>query len=714
MKVQTKILLLLLLVVLIFISGLVVMRVNAARRFKSIADHRAIERNRIFDEFLKERGDQLAAIVDDSTNWDDLVRAIKTKDNDWAEKNIPLETLADKNFNGLWIYKPDLSLWHSKNNRYAESLREAPLPREALERLVAARNVSHFFLNTPEGWMELRGATIHPSRDRFRETPPQGYFLAGRFWIDENIRRMSLFTGYSIRIVPFEQAKAEQKSAEEEGLITFSRTLSGWDGRPVAQIQVEHDSPLIREFNRAEQNLFVGLIFFAAGLFLVLAVSLFRWVRQPLRVISRNLETENPEGLVPLAGEPHEFGRLAELILKFRQTEHTLHHAEEQLRHAQKLEAVGRLAGGVAHDFNNLLTAIIGYAEMIETHHKGATQEHAQMIRKAGEQAAALTRQLLAFSRKQLLEPRVLDLNILVRDMEKLLQRVIGEGIHIAIDATAGSPRVRADPSQLEQVLLNLGVNARDAMPSGGTLRIATMEVALTAEQIAGRGTELEPGNYVVLVVSDTGSGMDEETRSRIFEPFFTTKGPGKGTGLGLATVYGIVKQSGGGITVESTLGQGCTFSIFLPANSGQVDAAESPPNETETYGSEKILVVEDEEVVRDLICAVLSESGYDVLCAATAEEALGFGRDHCGQIELLLTDIVMPDMHGPALARSLSALNPEMKILYVSGYSENDISDQGVLDSGLVVLQKPFTRQILGGKVREILDAEPQVQMAE
>ncbi len=711
MKVQTKILLLLFVVVLTFIGGLTLVRVNAERRFKSIADQRAIERSRIFDEFLKERGDQLAAIVDDSTNWDDLVRAIKNNDTIWSAKNVGLETLADKNFNALWIYKPDLTLWDSNNNRYAENLREAPLPREALERLIAARDVSHFFLNTPEGWMELRGATIHPSRDRFRETPPQGYFLAGRFWIDENIRRMSLFTGYSIRVVPVSEAKAEQTSAEEEGLITFSRNLPGWDGQPVARIEVEHDSPLIREFNRAEKTLFIGLLIFAAGLFLVLAVSLFRWVRQPLKLISRNLEAENPEGLTGLATKPHEFGRLAQLILKFRQTEETLQHAEEQLRHAQKLEAVGRLAGGVAHDFNNLLTAIIGYAELIETRNRGDTREHAQLIRKAGEQAAGLTRQLLAFSRKQLLEPRVLDLNKLVREMEKLLQRVIGESIHIVIDASAEKGRVRADPHQLEQVLLNLGVNGRDAMPGGGTLTIATREIVLTADEIARRVLEVEPGHFVGLVVSDTGSGMDEETRSRIFEPFFTTKGPGKGTGLGLATVYGIVKQSGGCITVESELGKGCKFSILLPLTSDELDMPETVEPETGTHGSETILVVEDEEVVRDLICAVLSEAGYNVFCAASAEEALEAAREQPSEIALLVTDIVMPDMHGPELARTLLKLRPKMKVLYVSGYSDNDISDQGVLDAGLVVLQKPFTQQSLGRKVRELLDGERELQ---
>jgi signal transduction histidine kinase/CheY-like chemotaxis protein len=707
MKVQTKILLLLLVVVLTFVAGLSVVRFNAERRFKVIADQRAVERSRIFDKFLAERGDQLSAIVDDSTNWDDLVRAIKSNDQAWAEANIPLEKLTEKGFNALWIYKPDQGLFHSKNNRYTDALREAPLPREALVRLFATREVSHFFVNTAEGWMELRGATIHPSRDRFRETPPQGYFLAGRFWIDENIRRMSLFTGYTIRIAPNAQAVPERKSAEEHGLITFTRTLPGWDGKPVAQILVEEDSPLIREFNRAERNLFVGLIICAAGLSLLLAVSLIRWVRRPLHLISDNLEKENPQGLVRLAKKPHEFGRLAALILKFRETELNLHQAEEQLRHSQKLEAVGRLAGGVAHDFNNLLTAIIGYSELIEKRNAGTTKEHAKLIRKAGEQAATLTRQLLAFSRKQLLDPRVLDLNMLVRDMEKLLQRVIGEGIRIVIGTTARSARVRADPNQLEQVLLNLGVNARDAMPGGGTLRISTEDVILTEEEIAARGIEVVAGAYVALVVSDTGSGMDAETRARIFEPFFTTKGPGKGTGLGLATVYGIVKQSGGGITVESALGQGCTFSIFLPANFDALDVADEPPIAEDTRGSETILVVEDEEVVRRLICDVLGESGYHVLCAASAANGLQLAREQEKPIDLLLTDIVMPDMHGPDLARALAPMQPEMKVLFVSGYSDSDISDQGVLDPGLVVLEKPFTQESLARKVREILDAD-------
>lgn len=710
MKVQTKIVLLLGLLLVIFISGLVVVRLFAERRLKAIADERAAERTRSFDEFLAERGDRLSAIVDDSTNWDDLVRALKANDHTWADATISEETLATRDFNAVWIYQSDLTLFHSKNNRYAESLREAPLPRTALQKLLSSREVAHFFVNTPEGWMELRGGTIHPSRDRFRETAAQGYFLAGRFWIDENVRQMSAFTGYSIRIVPVEKAAAEPKSAEEQGLITIRRTFPGWDGRPVAELQVESDSPIIREFNRSQHHLFIGLIIFAAGLLLILSVSMIRWIWRPLHLISLNLEKQNPEGLAPLAPKPNEFGRLAQLILKFRETEHTLHQAEEQLRHSQKLEAVGRLAGGIAHDFNNLLTAIIGYSEMIEKRGRGVLKEHAQLIRKAGEQAAALTRQLLAFSRKQLLEPRVLDLNALVHEMERLLQRVIGESIHIVIDPIRSGARVKADPSQLEQVLLNLGVNARDAMPGGGTLRIATQEKDLSSEEIIERGIDVAPGRYVMLVVSDTGSGMDDETRSRIFEPFFTTKGPGKGTGLGLATVYGIVKQSGGGITVESRPGEGCTFSIYLPATTAELDIPELPPAERKTEGSETILVVEDEEVVRQLICTVLGEAGYEILQAESSEAALALARKRRESIHLLVTDIVMPGMNGPALARALSEHQPSLKILYVSGYSDNDISAHGVVDPGLLVLQKPFTQQTLSHKVREILDSDVSV----
>ncbi|HEX8309909.1 MAG TPA: ATP-binding protein [Chthoniobacteraceae bacterium] len=710
MKVQTKILLLLLLIVLTFVGGLIAVRLYETRKFQKIAVDRAHERNRMFDEFLGDRGDKLKALVEDSTAWDAIVRAIAAGDEEWAEENVSYGLLTESHANAVWVYRPDRTLFFSRNNHYTEGLRDLPVPPQAFDQLFKKERSCHFFVQGPKGWMEVRGGTVHPSLDRQGETPAQGYFFAGHTWIDENVRRMALFTGYTIRIVPTTEDAPAPMSEEERGLIRFARTVRGWDGRPVAQIRVEHDSPIIRELNRASDRLFIALMIFAGVLLLVVAVSLFRWVRRPLSIISKSLESDKPEALEVLRKERTEFGKLADLILGSRSIEEKLHKAEEELRHSQKLEAVGRLAGGIAHDFNNLLTAIIGYSELLQARlaNDETGRDHARLIHKAGEQAAALTKQLLAFSRKQLLQPKVLDLNRLVLEMEKLLQRVIGEHIRIVLETQAGDARVLADPNQLEQVILNLGVNARDAMPRGGTLTITTVDLHYTAEDLQKRGDGLEPGNYVGLKVSDTGSGMNTETQARIFEPFFTTKGPGKGTGLGLATVYGIVKQSRGGISVESVLGKGSTFCIELPLEESEVEAARPVPVPIErTRKSETILVVEDEEVVRMLVCAVLTDAGYEVLCANGPLEALEIVRARTAPIDLLVTDVVMPDMHGPVLARELAPLQPDMKVLYVSGYSENDISDQGVVDPDLDVLQKPFTHQSLVRKIGELLNAE-------
>jgi signal transduction histidine kinase/ActR/RegA family two-component response regulator len=709
MNVQTKILLLLVAIVATLVGGLIILKVSEERKFRAIAESREAERNRNFDEFLSERGDNLKVLVEDSSTWNDMVRAIVKGDTAWTEKNINDETLATYKANAIWIYKPDQTLFYSRNNRYADNLRELPLPKEAFATLFAEKKVCHFFILVPQGWMEIRGGTIHPSIDHSRETTPQGYLFAGHVWIDDNIRRMSLFTGYDIHITPVEADEPTLPSKEERGRIIFTRLVSGWSGRPVARIVVQNDSPIIRELNRASERQFTYLLLFAGGLFLVLSISLIFWVRRPLQSLAHSLRTGDQDALIPLRSKSNEFGQLAELILSFQTTKEALLHAEDQLRHAQKLEAVGRLAGGVAHDFNNLLTAIIGYAELLEAklEGEGAGREFAQLIRQAGEKAAALTRQLLAFSRRQLLMPKVLDLNLLVREMEKLLQRVIGEHIRICLETRAANARVLADPTQLEQVILNLGVNARDAMPQGGTLTIATESRETIDEAAVVEGGRPSAG-YVVLTVTDTGCGMDAQTRERIFEPFFTTKGPGKGTGLGLATVYGIVNQSGGGILVESEIGRGSMFIVYFPRETGPIAEPEVvPPVVLNDANLETILVVEDEEVVRQLVCAVLSDAGYNVLCAASPSEALKMAGDQRSRVDLVVTDVVMPEMHGPALAGLLSSLQPSIKVLYVSGYSENDISDQGVIQADLDVLQKPFTQRSLLRKVREMLDGQ-------
>ena len=380
---------------------------------------------------------------------------------------------------------------------------------------------------------------------------------------------------------------------------------------------------------------------------------------------------------------------------------------EAQLQQVQKLESVGRLAGGVAHDFNNLLTVINGYGDLLlaELKEAGPLRKHVAEIRKAGQRGADLTRQLLAFSRKQIIEPTPLDLNTLVADSENMLRRVMGEDIEVVTicDETLGA--VVADAGQIDQVLLNLAVNARDAMPAGGRLVIETANADMDANYLAGHG-DAPPGRYVLLTVSDEGMGMDRATLQRIFEPFFTTKEPGKGTGLGLSTVYGIVKQSGGFVTVYSEPGCGTTFRIYLPRTEGTTASTRRPePPPSSQAGSETILLVEDQEEVRSLAAAVLRGCGYQVIESARGEDALVLSKVHPEPIHLLLTDVVMPGMMGGELAKRLQQLRNSIQVLYMSGYSGNAIAQQGLLAPGVDYIAKPFTANALSSKVREILD---------
>jgi PAS domain S-box-containing protein len=395
----------------------------------------------------------------------------------------------------------------------------------------------------------------------------------------------------------------------------------------------------------------------------------------------------------------------ARLYQATQQAYEDLKRTQDQLIQAQKMESVGRLAGGISHDFNNLLTVIAGRAQLAMRHFEPDSQMHRDLetITGATERATALTRQLLAFGRKQVLQAQVLDLHVVVEGINRLLSRTIGEDITIRTVTAPDLGRVKADPTQVEQVIMNLVVNARDAMPEGGQLTIETSNVELD-ETYARTHVEVRPGLYVMLAVTDTGMGMDRDTQARIFEPFFTTKEPGKGTGLGLATVYGIVKQSGGHLSVYSEQGRGTTFKIYLARVDEPIPSA-LPEGVRETSGgSETILLIEDEEEVRDLAKEILEASGYRVLVACHAAEALPIVKSHDGIIHLVVTDVVMPQMSGPELAERIKTLRPNLRVLYMSGYADNAIVQHGVLEAGLAFLQKPFTPDALVRKVREAL----------
>jgi two-component system, cell cycle sensor histidine kinase and response regulator CckA len=392
-----------------------------------------------------------------------------------------------------------------------------------------------------------------------------------------------------------------------------------------------------------------------------------------------------------------------------RRAEDTLVERDEQLRQAQKMEAIGQLAGGVAHDFNNLLTIINVHTDLLlqQLPESAPLRKDVEEVARAASRAASLTRQLLTFSRKQVVQPLVLDLARVVTGVEPMLQRLIGEDVDFEATVAPNISPVLADEGEIEQILINLVVNARDAMPQGGRLTVSVANVE-AEDELCARHPSLRPGDYVRLMVTDTGMGMTTETMARAFEPFFTTKEPGRGTGLGLATVYGIVKQSGGTITVESTPGDGTTFYIYLPVAIGAPMAAVEPPiRRTPSNQSETVLLAEDEDSVRQLARRVLEAQGYTVLVAINGRDAIRLAEDYGGVIDLLLSDVVMPEIGGRVLAERLTAVRPDMEVLFMSGYADDEILRRGLLERGQRLLQKPFTATALAHEVRSVLDAK-------
>jgi signal transduction histidine kinase len=399
--------------------------------------------------------------------------------------------------------------------------------------------------------------------------------------------------------------------------------------------------------------------------------------------------------------------REAQTRVARKAAETALRQSEEQLRQVQKIEAMGRLAAGVAHDFNNILTVITGHSELLsrQLDADDPRRKNAEQIEKAAYRAAGLTRQLLIFSRKQVIEPRVLDLNAVILDIKKMLRRLIGENIEFCtlLDPAAG--HIKADPGQIEQVIMNLAVNARDAMPTGGKLTVTTANTTLDKNHLKNF-PDMGAGDYVMLAIADTGTGMSEEVKAHLFEPFFTTKPPGTGTGLGLATCFGIVKQNTGHINVHSELGSGTTFKIYFPQVQSALESPRVRITPTEVAGgNETVLLVEDEPVVRELAVATLREKGYTVVEAGNGEEGLRLAQQHDGKIDLVLTDVVMPVMGGKEMADALRTSHPDTKVLFTSGYTEDALGHHGVLRPGILFLPKPYLTATLARKVREVLD---------
>ena len=556
------------------------------------------------------------------------------------------------------------------------------------------------------------GKGTHSSDDVFWRR--DGIWFPSEYW-SYPIRRKGLLTGYVVSFLDITERKRAEKNLE-------SRTAhlnALIENNPLATVVLDSDyrvqmcNPAFAKLFRYDPSEVVGrpldeLVVPPAQPGLSRRFSQSNSNGEILRVITRRARKDGSLVDVEVYGVPLVIdGQVKGSYGIYRDISEEKR-LEQQLRQAQKMEAVGRLAGGVAHDFNNLLSVIIGYSELLEgtVDAKDPSRKHVEEIKKAARRAATLTRQLLAFSRQQVLEPRVLNLNSVVSETEKMLRRLLGEDIEIVTRLDPALGKVKVDQGQIEQVVLNLVVNARDAMPQGGRLTIETCNIDLD-EAFARNHPPAKPGRYVRLTVADNGIGMDAETQAHIFEPFYTTKELGRGTGLGLATVYGVVKQSEGYIWVNSELGLGTTFQIHLPRVALAAEKTAEPQKVVHgARGTETILLVEDAEALRELARVLLETAGYVVLEADSRPAALEIAQGMSGSIDLLLTDVVMPGMSGATLAEKLSTLRPAMKVLFMSGYPDDKIVHHGVLAQGKVLLQKPFSRESLLNKVRELLNS--------
>jgi len=507
----------------------------------------------------------------------------------------------------------------------------------------------------------------------------------------------------SLKDVPSAAGKVREMRFEDERYLGTYLDLSG--EHPVRLYCFQSFDQATSFVSALNQLLIVlGVIVFIVGGGITFFVS--RQITRPLERLAfgtQQLEKGDFEFQIPIFGNDE----VADLTQSFEQMRETLRQSREGLVRSARLEAVGRLAGGVAHDFNNLVMIIKGYSDLLMDSATPATKPYLEEIKNAGDRASGLTRQLLAFSRKQVLEPQVLDLNQTVKNMAKMLRVLIGEDVELIANLSDEIGRVKADPAQLEQVIMNLAVNARDAMPKGGKLILETSNASLDLEYAAAHA-EVAPGSYVLIAVTDNGCGMDKETLKHIFEPFFTTKEAGKGTGLGLATVYGIVKQSRGHISVYSEPGIGTTFKVYLPSLDKSVTLARLTASEVAQRGQGTILLVEDETPLRALAAESLKKLGYSVLQASNGLDALELADSHLGQIDLLLTDIVMPRLGGPELAQKLKEKRANLPVIFMSGYTETAALENAQIGSDSILLNKPFSTETLANRIAEMLARIP------
>ncbi len=718
---KTIIFLLLMIGLLFSITGYVFWRIELKHIIK-LHQAREGEEARSFQNYLAIINEPQRLLTYDYSYWDDMMEFVASRDASWARENIETALNTFK-VDVVWVLDKEFNTIYSVSTGLNGSYESMDIPVEA-QNSVAKNWFNHFHVLSPRGLLEISAAPIQPSSDNPRMTPPAGYFITGRSWDETRLRSISELTGREMKIEQRRMAAEtdENHLAEiQAGIMVFDVDLYDLNSQSIAKFIVTEKTDIFRQSLASLKREMSRYILFVIFMILMIVFSTIYLIYKPLQKITDSLTNEEPSRLEGLRHQRHEFGALARLVIqsfkhreelsdeiaKQKQSEAARKQLEEQFRQAQKMESVGRLAGGVAHDFNNMLQAISGNIELA-MHYAAPGSELSKFLFDAhhsADRAADLTRQLLAFARKQMISPKILNLSETVGSMVKMLGRLLGEEISLTWKPDSDLWLVRIDPSQIDQILVNLCVNARDAIGGVGEVSVELGNVVLD-ETFRSQHTGSVPGEYVLLTVTDNGSGMTQETLERLYEPFYTTKEVGKGTGLGLATVYGIVKQNEGFIDVESDLGKGSSFTIYFPRCSGEPTETKDKDEQQINAGKNKtVLLVEDEPEILTIVESMLQWLGYKVLATGSPDIALQIATKMTGEIHLLITDVIMPVMNGRELARQIKLIKPDIKCLYVSGHTADVIGEKGVLDEDTNFLQKPFALVNLAAKAREALE---------
>lgn len=844
---QNKIILLVTLIALVMIAGLFLLRDSDENKLKMLLSERKKEYALLLDNVIDFKSKSLQTLAYDYTYWDEMVDFVKSGNNKWASQNIVV-ALPTYNADFAWVYKTDFSLVYSTNRLETHYLPELPFGKNILTQIVSKGGLYHFFVLTDVGLVEISGASIHPSADVKRKTPPQGYFFVGRIWTEAYLAEISSFMRSKTHLLPLgKESPDEKEEISQEFMVSNIKALKGWNGLPIINVCSINESVIAKEIKSQSDTQFVVLIIFSVVIILSLSYILFRFVNRPLKIISQSLAISNPNIIRSLQKEKNEFGNLANLVADFfiqkdklisevnerkkieealRQSEnklreivehstnlfytHTPDHvltyvspqsrtffdcepeealvrwtefvtdnpinqegytktqraietgqrqppyelelvgkkgtkiwvevhespivvngqtvavvgsltdvtekktaeeairqSEDRIRHSQKMESIGTLAGGIAHDFNNLLAIIMGHASLLEMT-KDKPQKvilSAEVIKKAVNRGAGLVNQILTFARKTDIRMESVDVKVVIDELVIFLQQTFSKAIIINTHFGKNIPPITADYNQIHQALLNISINARDAMPHGGTLSFTTKVVS--KKELKHFFSEASELHYVCISVKDTGSGIDEQTRKRIFEPFFTTKEFGKGTGLGLATVYGIMHGHRGFIDVDSKIGIGTTFHLYFPLNPDEIEIdRQTQQAEVEIEGGkETLLVVEDEEMLLELLTEILVSKGYNVLSARDGLEGIDVYAAYKDDISLVLTDMGLPKLSGFDMFVKLKKINPDILTIFASGFLEPKTISEMYKAGAKEFIQKPYETEDVLSKIRNVID---------